>query len=105
MSSLTSCSTHGKLPVPVVLFSHGGIQVILGMARGEEVPGGFEGRAGAPGGSVGEASAFSSGHDPGVLGSSPTWGSLLRGEPASLSPLLFPLLVLSVCLSLSLLNK
>ena len=32
---------------------------------------------GAPGGSVGEVSAFVSGHGPRVLGSSPTSGSLL----------------------------
>ena len=30
-----------------------------------------------------KASAFSSGHDPRVLGSSPVSGSLLSGEPAS----------------------
>ena len=34
-------------------------------------------------GSVGEASAFGSGRDPGVLGSSPSSGSLLGGESAS----------------------
>ena len=38
-----------------------------------------------------KASAFGSGHDPEVLGSSPELGSLLSGEPASLS--------LSACLS------
>ena len=38
------------------------------------------------GGSVNEASASSSGHDPGVLGSSPTSGSLFSWEPASPSP-------------------
>ena len=38
-----------------------------------------------------KASAFGSGHDPGVLGSSPASGSLLRGEPAFSS--------LSACLS------
>ena len=37
-------------------------------------------------GSIGEASAFGSGHDPRVLGSSPTSGSLLSRESASLSP-------------------
>ena len=37
-------------------------------------------------GSVCEASAFGSGHDPRVLGSSPTSGSLLSGGPASPSP-------------------
>ena len=37
------------------------------------------------GGSVSEASAFSSGHDPRVLGSSLTSGSLLSGESASRS--------------------
>ena len=35
------------------------------------------------GGSVGEASAFGSGRDPRVLGSSPTSGSLLSGASAS----------------------
>jgi len=35
------------------------------------------------GGSVGWATAFGSGHDPGVPGSSPTSGSLLSGESAS----------------------
>ena len=35
------------------------------------------------GGSVGLASALGSGHNPGVLGSSPTSGFLLSGEPAS----------------------
>ena len=38
-----------------------------------------------------KASAFGSGHDLGVLGSSPASGSLLRGEPAFSS--------LSACLS------
>ena len=38
------------------------------------------------GGSVGWASAFSSGCDPGVLGSSPASGSLLSGESVSPSP-------------------
>ena len=38
------------------------------------------------GGSVGAASAFGSGHDPGVLGSSPPSGSLHIGESASPSP-------------------
>jgi len=38
------------------------------------------------GASVGEVSAFSSGHDPRVLGPSPALGSLLSGEPASPSP-------------------
>lgn len=32
------------------------------------------------GGSVGQAAAFGSGHDPGVMGSSPTSGSLLSGS-------------------------
>ena len=36
-----------------------------------------------------KASAFDSGHDPRVLGSSPTSGSLLSREPASL-PLSLP---------------
>ena len=44
------------------------------------------------GGSVSEASAFSSGHDPRVLGSSLTSGSLLSGEQSLLPP---PSLVLS----------
>ena len=51
------------------------------------------------GGSVGEASAFDSGHDPRVLGSSPTSGSLLSRELAS-SPhfsACLCLLVISVC--------
>ena len=34
-------------------------------------------------GSVGRASAFYSGHDANVLGSSPSWGSLLSREPIS----------------------
>ena len=42
----------------------------------------MEGRLG---GSVGEASASSSGHGPGALGRSPVLGPLLSGEPASLS--------------------
>ena len=41
-------------------------------------------RLGAPGW-LSQASAFDSGHDPGVLGLSPTWGSLLSKESASLS--------------------
>ena len=40
-----------------------------------------------------KASAFGSGHDSRVLGSSPALGSLLSGEPASFS------LSLSACLS------
>ena len=48
-----------------------------------------------------KASAFGSGHDPRVLGSSPTSGSLLSREPASLSlfSLCLPLclLVISLC--------
>ena len=43
---------------------------------------------------VGEASAFGSGHDPGVLGWSPASGSLLMG--CLLLPLDLSLLVLSV---------
>ena len=39
-----------------------------------------EGRLGGP---VGWATAFGSGHDPGVPGSSPASGSLLGGESAS----------------------
>jgi len=50
------------------------------------------------GGSVGEASAFSSGHDLRVLGLSPVSGSLLSGESASLS-------VLPPARSLSQINK
>lgn len=50
---------------------------------------------GALGGSVGEASAFGSGSDPGVLGWSPAPGSLLSGEPTSPSPP-HPPLVLSL---------
>ena len=38
-----------------------------------------------------KASAFASGHDPSILGSSPAWGPLLSREPASSSP--------SACLS------
>ena len=57
-------------------------------AVGLEWPG-FELRMGMGlgrlGGSVGEASAFGSGYDPRLLGSSPASGSLLRGEPASSS--------------------
>ena len=53
-------------------------------------------------GSVGEASAFSSGHDPSVLGSSSISGSLLIGESASpLSPpphMLARARALSLCL-------
>ena len=41
-------------------------------------------------GSVGEASASSSGHDLGVLGSSPEWGSLLGGGLPLPPPLLLP---------------
>jgi len=44
-------------------------------------------------------SAFASGHDPGVLGSSPVLGSLLSGEPAS------PSACHSSCCVLSLTNK
>jgi len=42
-------------------------------------------RRGRLGGSVGQVTAFGSGHDPGVPGSSPTSGSLLSRESASLS--------------------
>ena len=42
---------------------------------------------GRPSGSVGGASAFDSGHDPGVPGMSPASGSLFSGESASPSPL------------------
>ena len=38
------------------------------------------------GGSISEASAFGSGHDPWVLELSPASGSLLSGEHASSSP-------------------
>ena len=41
-------------------------------------------KEGRLGGSVAEASAFHSGHDLRVLGSTPLLGSLLKGEPASL---------------------
>ncbi|XP_059240566.1 AP-1 complex subunit sigma-2 isoform X3 [Mustela nigripes] len=51
------------------------------------------------GGSVGWTTAFSSGHDPGVLGSSPASGSQHHGESASPSDLLITH-VLSHCLSL-----
>ena len=52
------------------------------------------------GGSVGEATAFSTGHDPGVLGSSPHIGlPAQQGLCFSLSLcLLLPLLVLSLCI-------
>ena len=49
---------------------------------------------------VGEASIFGSGHDPGVLGSSPASSSLLSGESASPSACCSPYLC-----SLSLSNK
>ena len=52
------------------------------------------------GGSVGWTTAFGSGHDLGVLGSSPTLGSQLHEESASLSDLLLAH-ALSHCLSLS----
>ena len=55
---------------------------------------------GSLGGSVGEASAFSSGHDLGVLGSGPTLGSLLSGELASPSASLPVLCSLAHSLSL-----
>ena len=45
------------------------------------------------------ASAFSSDHDPQVLGSSHALGSLLSGESVSPSPSAFPLLVHSLSLS------
>ena len=51
----------------------------------------------------GEVPAFGSSHDPGVLGSRPTWASLLNRESASLS-LSLPLLLLVLSLS-SLSNK
>ena len=53
-------------------------------------------------GSVGSASAFGSGHDPRVLGSSPKLGSLLNGEFASPSA---PPSAHRVSLSLSQINK
>ena len=52
------------------------------------------------GGSVSEASAFGSGHDLRVLESSPAWGSLLSGEPASPSARLPQLCELSYSPSL-----
>ena len=45
---------------------------------------------GCLGGLVGLASAFSSGHDPMVLGSSPASGFLLSGESVSPSPSAVP---------------
>ena len=51
---------------------------------------------GAPGWLSGSASAFGSDHDSEVLGSSPTWDSLLSGEPASPSPCVSASLSLSV---------
>uniref|UniRef100_A0A452QWU4 FERM, ARHGEF and pleckstrin domain-containing protein 2 n=1 Tax=Ursus americanus TaxID=9643 RepID=A0A452QWU4_URSAM len=56
---------------------------------------------GCLGGSIGEASAFGSSHDPRVLGWSPTSGSLLGRESASLPPPLWCSLWLSLSLSLS----
>ena len=50
----------------------------------------IEGKLGLLGGSASEASAFSSGHDLRVLGSSPALGSLLIGESASPSPFPYP---------------
>ena len=47
-------------------------------------------KLGRLGGSVVKASAFGSGHDLRVLGSSPASGSLLGGEPASSSCLSLP---------------
>ena len=52
-------------------------------------------------GSVGEASAFGSGHDPRILGSSSTLDSLLSGS--MLLPL--PSLLLVLTLSLTEINK
>ena len=46
---------------------------------------------------MGSVSAFGSGHGPGFLGLSPTFGSLLSGESASPTPFAAPLdCVLSV---------
>ena len=53
-------------------------------------------------GSASEVSAFSSDHDPRVLGSGPTSGSLLSGDPASPSPPYLCFLSISLSLSLSL---
>jgi len=55
------------------------------------------------GGSEHWASAFGSGHDPGVLGSSPASGFLLSGS--LLLPLPLPLLVFPLSLCLSQINK
>ena len=55
-------------------------------------------KEGMPGWLRGWASAFGSGHDPGVLGSSPTWGSL-HGACFSLC------LCLCLSLSMSFMNK
>ena len=52
------------------------------------------------GGSVGKASVFSSGHDLGVLGLSPTLDSLLLSKPASPSPPCLCSLSLSLSLAL-----
>ena len=59
------------------------------------------------GGSVGVASTFSSGHDPGVLGSSPMLGSLLSRESASPSapPLSLPMFVGMHAISLCQINQ
>jgi len=65
----------------------------------------MEGRLG---GSDGWASAFGSGHDPRVLGSSPTLGSWLSEKPASPSPsasLPAHAFSLSLCISVSQMNK
>ena len=60
----------------------------------------FKFMAGRLGGSVGEASAFGSGHDPGVPGLSPVSGFQLSGESAT--PFGPPPLVLALSLILSL---
>ena len=61
---------------------------------------------GSPGGSVAEASAFGSGHDLRVLGSSPKSGSLLNGESASPpSSAASPACAVSVSLSLCQINE
>ena len=62
---------------------------------------------GCLGGSVGEAPAFGSAHDLGVLGSSPASGSLPSGEPVSpsASALSLTSLVFSLALSQIKINK
>ena len=68
-------------------------------------PGLKRNQGGRLGGSVGQASAFGSGHDPGVLGLSPELGSLLSGDSASPSASALPLLMCAHTCALSLSHK